>query len=253
MSGLTLPKNAFLRTFDYVTPGQSAVVQNMALYGLVIASRIGAAAWRGQQIDSYNEVREHVVRDSFGFVFWFFAMERLKRLLLRLSASDLRRDLLHLPPGTATHEAAPVGTGWPSRLRREFDMVFRSAIPDAAQLQERQTQLLSRLQQTADDLGLSVAERDQAMGAVRSRFARLTRTMNLASFFGMVGAIALLGLAIPMLNIVMTRNNVKKRGLGSPTPVRPAYSPSPASFMGGASSGPYPVAWSAGGPWGPTG
>ncbi len=229
--------NAFLRNFDFEQVGKSTVRQNMLMYSLVIASRLMAAAKRGHEAGSYNEVREHALRDILGWTFWFFAAGQVQRLFLRFFPAKYRDVVVQTP-----YQMDKTAQGfWPrlrERLRWETNFLVRGKIPSAEQLEQRMGQFRKELRASAGDLGkeaVEAAERDAA-----KYFKRLSKLRNLASFTGISMAIALLGIGIPWINILVTRKNVaerqKQNGAADQSPAIP---PQSAGFPSGAFHQPY--------------
>ncbi len=202
--------NAFLRTFDFNELGRSTVKQNMFLYGGVILSRLIASAVRGHEIDSYNEVREHALRDLLGWTFWFMAVDPIKRTYLRCFAPKQYRNALVSNPYKAP--AKPPETLWgqfAERVKKECSFIFKGGMPTAQQLDNRMTQMLKRAREASKELGdeaVKLAEDD-----VKKSFNKLARFRSFASGVGIVSAIGLLGIGIPLINIITTRRNVAER------------------------------------------
>lgn len=229
--------NAFLRTFDFEQVGKSTVRQNMLMYSLVIASRLIAAAKRGHEAGSYNEVREHALRDILGWTFWFFAAGQVQRLFLRFFPAKYR-DVVVQNPYRMDKTAQGVWPRLKERFKWEFNFLVRGKIPTAEQLEQRMEQFGKELKKSAEGLGkdaVEAAEKDAA-----KYFRRISKLRNLASFTGISMAIALLGIGIPWLNILVTRKNVAERQKqsGAPAPQPAMQQPAPAA-PGGFASQPY--------------
>ncbi len=234
--------SAFLRTFDFDELGRSTVKQNMLLYAGVILSRLGASAVRGQEIDSYNEVREHAVRDLFGWLFWFLAVDPIKRTYLRFAPEEYRDLLVHNPYQEPLKSREGLWTSWKERVKKEASFIFKGGMPTAEQLDNRKTQMMKKVREAAGGWGdeaVKVAE-----GDVEKVFHKLTRFRSFASGIGIVLAIALLGVGIPLINILTTQKNVAERETeresekqgdrpnpwgslpsGFPDPVQPPFAP----------------------------
>jgi hypothetical protein len=229
--------SAFLRIFDFEQAGKSTLRQNMLMYSLVILSRLFAAAARAKETGSYNEVREHALRDLLGWTFWFFAASQVQRLFLRAFPAKYRDVLVHTP-----YEKKPAATSWGKlgeRLKWEFNFLARGQTPTARQLEQRMEQFLKETREAARGLGddaVKMAEKD-----AMKYFGRLAKLRNLASFTGITMAIALLGVGINLVNIAMTRNNVQKRGTSETAkqPVQPAYGLQPEPRRANAFNAPY--------------
>ncbi len=201
--------NAFLRTFDFNELGRSTIKQNMLLYVGIIASRLVASAERGKEIDSYNEFREHALRDILGWTFWFLAVDPVKRTYLRFAPEKYREMLVNNPYKAPIQPVEGLWENFVERTRREASFIFKGGIPTAEQLENRKSQILKQTSEAVKDLGEETLK--DAKADVEKLFHKLARYRSFASGFGIVSAIALLGVGIPIINILTTRQKVLDR------------------------------------------
>ncbi len=198
---------AFLHSLDFDKPGFSTVPQNMVIYGLVILSRIAAAFQRGVEAGSFEEVREHAVRDTLGFSFWFFASPAIQRIVLRAMPKKYR-DAIVVNPYNGTKTAKDLSQktdGWSKfqhKIRREFSFLFKGHISTQEQITQRGEQIFNDLNK-----GIS-ADKTKKL----QKYLNNARHIKNGVFaFGLLNAIALLGVGINLINIAVTRKHVAMR------------------------------------------
>lgn len=128
--------NAFAE-FDFVEVGKSSIRHNQVVYGICIVSRLIAAASR-----SWNEVREHAIRDLMGWTFWFYATPMLHRFLLKgFAPKDVKDLVIHTRP-------QPDASGVMGKLKLlnwYVNPLARWEIPTTVQLEQRLSQSLTML------------------------------------------------------------------------------------------------------------
>ena len=170
----------FLKTFDFITMGDSVLAQSKFIYGGLCISRTVCAR-------SKNERWESLRRDPFAWYFWFYGKPLLEWGLITFStaADPLVRHLLRRPIPEMGHPFNP-----PSQV-----------------FQTTQRQLKERLIQLQKRMSLAKAPLLQ-IRQMESTFARANNLLLITSFIGMVFTIFSLGIGINLLNIAATRRNI---------------------------------------------
>jgi hypothetical protein len=184
--------------FDFIDIGKSTMRHNQLIYGVCIVSRLLAASKR-----SWNEVREHAFRDLFGWAFWFYATPMILRGFLKaLAPKDVQDVVIRRIP-------KPEQGGMLKKLNWWINPLVNTEIATTEQIKERLSQAIHQLKETAvksPELAGKAATAEKALEALMGK-ARVWR--NGASGFSIVLAIALLGISIPLFNIMMTKRNVE--------------------------------------------
>ncbi|MBY0404858.1 MAG: hypothetical protein K2X66_13240 [Cyanobacteria bacterium] len=187
-----------LSEFDFTEAGKSTMRHNQLIYASCIVSRVLAASTR-----SWNEVREHALRDILGWTFWFYATPMIQRGFLKVFAPK------DIKPMVIQNYPKPEGTGLWATLKRinwHINPLSRWNIPSSAQIEERMHQALGLLKKDSEGMAPEVLKKSEEL--IQKTFGKAKQFRNYSSAFGLVVAIALLGIGIPMLNVLMTRRNV---------------------------------------------
>jgi len=196
----------FRHIFDFNKPGIAMVKQNMLIYSIVICSRVAAAYQRGLASGSFEEVREHAVRDSLGLTFWFFAGTFMQRVALRLIPKQYRDALVFNPymESKTTQRLATKTDGWSkfqNKLRQELSFLFKGEVVSAKQAQQRGELIFKHFAES----GIKTPKKLE-------RYLRNLRNIsNFIWLFGLLITIGLLGIGINFINIAITRKNVAKK------------------------------------------
>jgi hypothetical protein len=190
--------------FDFIDIGKSTMRHNQLIYGVCIVSRLLAASKR-----SWNEVREHAFRDIFGWTFWFYATPMILRGFLKaLAPKDVQDVVIRSVP-----EPAP--GNFLKKLNWMINPLANTEIATTEQIKERLSQAIHQIKETAvksPELANKAATAEKALESLMTK-ARIWR--NGASGFSIVLATVLLGISIPMFNILMTKRNVKAGQTGN--------------------------------------
>ncbi|MGE0199562.1 MAG: hypothetical protein AB7P76_01195 [Candidatus Melainabacteria bacterium] len=181
--------------FDAFTHGGNITAKQVGVvYAGMIFSRIAAGAIR-----SYNEAREHILRDGLGYFFYLFTIPILSRLFIGLATPARYRELLR-------HEKPmPQGTGRMASLRR---LSWRIN-PAARYSTTTKEQLTDRLRQIKNT-GLHTPEAEDLVRRIEG--AMKYRQLNMLA--GMVATVATLGIMVNLVNMALTRNNVAQGKIG---------------------------------------
>lgn len=190
--------------FDFIDIGKSTMRHNQLIYGVCIGSRLLAASKR-----SWNEVREHAFRDLFGWGFWFYATPMILRGFLKtLAPKDVQDVVIRSVP-------KPTQGGFFKKLNWWLNPLVNTEIATTEQIKERLSQAIHQIKETAvksPELASKAATAEKAVEALMGK-ARIWR--NGASGFSIVLATLLLGISIPMFNILMTKRNVQAGQTGN--------------------------------------
>jgi hypothetical protein len=230
-SGLPVPKptisSGLLRELDFSELAQSHITQIQLVYASCIASRIGAAYYRSEHspTKSRNEIRESILRDGTGYLFWFFATPIVQRLFLRAVTPQPYKDaLLHLNP-------SPEARGIWGILKKAnwmFNPIARYTIPSSRQVGNHKAQALHDLVEAGIEMG------SDAYKKTENYYKTLTKYRNFATAVGLGMTILLIGIGINLLNFYLTNQNVAKQrrmmgmaGGKTPTPANNGPIPSP--------------------------
>ncbi len=217
-----LPKllkvNGFVKKLDYQKLLTTPRGQSHFIYVAMILSRLVAAGVRGAQIDNYREVYEHALRDTIGFTMFFFGSNFLLRfftkaifpntwnqLMTAPQADTIKRPFMGKAIGDSGSRVAKVVRG----VRRWKYALVNSDLLSSSQVKELGDKRLAQLRAGGH---VSTAKIEN----LAKEFKRMVTKRNAMSTLGLVVNIALLGIGIPLLNIVMTKNSVKahKGGTG---------------------------------------
>jgi hypothetical protein len=200
----SLPRpHALLRQFDFHTVGDSILTQSKFIYGALLTSRAVFARTK-------NERLEVLRRDPFGWYCWFYGKPLLEWAVIHAyTAGDpkLRAIMKNPFPGLM----APFNP--PSR-------VFQTT---QGQLKER----LEQIRRGMEKAGVN----GRRLAQVENTFARAQNLLGVTSFIGLVFTIVSLGIGVNLLNITLTRANVRRQRLEAARQAQNSLSTSPASAL----------------------
>lgn len=190
---------------DFHRLGQGSSLQIKANYAACVGSRVEMGYER-----SSNEWREHALRDSIGWTMWFYATDIIRKSYLLLVTQLQHKKtfdhflLTQTPEPKLTPTASLLEQAWhPVKwLNWRINPGTRFCSPTVKQLEQRgkqlTTQLSSRYAKHPEQLEKHLASLTRVLGNARIH-------VNMASAVGWIANILLLGLGIPMLNIMLTR------------------------------------------------
>ena len=197
-----------LNHLDYRSFGTSSVSQIQVVYAGCILWRLIAANERRRKspTKSWNEVREILRRDPFGYMLWFFATPMLQRAILvyisKYHDPSIGESLRRTNPKIAQ------GKGLLGKLKA-WNPLYRIEIPSSAQIKDLWVQCQKDLEKAGFTKGTPAFQKVQA------HCQKLLMYRNIATGLGLLNTIAWLGLIINLLNFYLTRKNVEKRMLAN--------------------------------------
>lgn len=174
------------------------------VYGTCISSRIAFSR-------SGNERRETALRDSLGFICWFFATPLMQRLFLRLAPSkEISNTLIAQTP-----KPKDTGSllGKLKLLSWHINPLSKWRISGTQQLKDLEQQAMAALERGAEDLPKTEAlleKLKQAREILNKHYKSAIRWRNLATLLGIGVTAAGLGIGINVLNMKMTAERVAK-------------------------------------------
>ncbi|MEB3286752.1 MAG: hypothetical protein VKJ04_04555 [Vampirovibrionales bacterium] len=201
------PKNSgkLLKSLDFTDFAKTTANQVKLIYGMIILSRIAAAGTR-----SWNEVRETIVRDGSGFAFWLFTVPMFERLMLYAMDHKYQKGLVIQKP-------KPIGSGFKAALKKlnyAINPLKRWEAPTSNQIKDRMAQVLDQLQKQG------IGKDTDLYRQTALKFKRVADKVNAVKGAGVLLTIAMLGFVLPLLNIAVTRKNVKEGKVGRTFPIR---------------------------------
>lgn len=204
-----------LNQVDFKEMGAPNLNQIKIIYTCCILWRLIAANERrkASPSKSWNEIRESMLRDFVGFMFWFFATPMLQRGYLGATTSPEIRNALIQRNQDKGH------------FLRKFNPLYNWDIPSSEQVRDQAEQALAALRKQG------IQHTDDAYKTTEAFYGQLTKARNLATGVGLVTTILLLGIGINLFNIHLTRKNVARRqaeALKNRQPV-PPHSKAPAA------------------------
>ena len=205
-----------LKALDFAELGATTVNQIKVIYGMVILSRLAAASTR-----SKNEVRELATLGIPGYLTWLFGTPMLQRVYLRYVAPKEFRDALIQPLAAPAKDANIL-----AKLKYKLPL-YRYEIPTSQQIKDRAAQALAKLEKAGHGPETELYTKTAAWfknGPLKYRY--------FATGLGWVTTIALLGIGLPLLNIMITRKNVaqaKAAAARAQAPQVPAQAFAPAA------------------------
>ncbi len=207
--------NKFLKHFDFRDLGVSHVNQIQIVYAACILWRLVAANERrkASPTQSWNEIRESLLRDSIGYAFWFFGVPLLQRLYLAFIPKDIKPMLMKAKP--VPQEQLQTKWGRFKNLTRLWNPLSAYDIPTSEQVKDMKTQALEMLRKA--DIPAST----EAFQKVEAQFKRVLQHRNLATGVGLTSTILLLGIGINYLNFYLTQKNMKHRETAAQKPTFP--------------------------------
>jgi hypothetical protein len=187
-----------LKHFDFRDPGVSHMSQIQLVYAICILWRLVAANQRrkASPTQSWNEIRESLLRDSVGYAFWFFGTPTLQRLYLKLIPKDYQKALIHTNP--------PNNQGAWQQLK-QWNPISRFAVPTSEQIKDMKAQAINHM----EEAGLEKS--DEAFQKIEAYYKTLMTHRNVATGIGLLSTIGLLGIGINYLNFYLTNRNIKQR------------------------------------------
>ena len=182
-----LPRpSLLLRNFDFHLLGDSILTQSKLIYGALIASRAVFAR-------TNNERWEVLRRDPFGWYCWFYGKPLLEWAIIQTatSADPKLRQILKNP---LPHLGTPFN-------------------PPSQSFQTTQPQLKDRLAQITRNME-KMGVNGKRLREVEKIFARANNLLAVTTFVGLVFTIFSLGIGINLMNIAITRANVRRQHQG---------------------------------------
>jgi len=204
-----------LHKMDFRSFGTSYLNQIQVIYAGCIGWRLVAANERRKDspTKSWNEVRENALRDSMGYLFWFFATPMLQRGILSYVTKK------HNPAiGNSLYEVnkeVANGKGFIGRLKA-WNPLYRVDIPSSEQVKNQKEQALQHLRS-----GTEAYQKTEAY------FNKLSKYRNVATGLGLINTILLIGIGINLLNFYLTRKNMERRKAALEKPEFPPTPPLP--------------------------
>ncbi|MFM7469873.1 MAG: hypothetical protein ACKO37_10275 [Vampirovibrionales bacterium] len=201
--------------------------QAKIVYALCIASRIGIGFQRSHHKDGKNiweklgnETCEVLRRDPWGWLFWFYAADFTQRLYTQAFVpKQYKAQLLHYPdaskPAWFRHNPLHWNQATPKQLRERHAFMLKQD-PIYAQrmhaLDEAKHTLGVLKQQKASKTLIQEAKQTFAtLSKAHPSLEVAAKYGDLVGLAGIVTAIALNGIGIPVTNILITKRNVKKK------------------------------------------
>jgi hypothetical protein len=191
----------FANALDFEDMAASSFRHSQFIYTACILSRMIAARDR-----SWNEVREHGVRDILGWTFWFYAIPMVHRLFLAGFAPEDVKPVLLKANERPSGEAAKGIMGWLRKANWTINPLARWSVPSGNQIKERGKQLIHKL--------IEIGAESHEIQAAEKLLEKQSRWRSYASAMGLGIAFALLGIGINWLNIQITRKNVAEGKVG---------------------------------------
>jgi hypothetical protein len=188
-----------LNRLDYRDFGSSSISQIQLIYAGCIGWRLVAANQRRKEspTKSWNEVRENALRDSMGYLFWFFATPILQRGILAYVTKkydpSIGNSLYQINQDVAN------GKGVMGKLKA-WNPLYRVNIPTSDQVKNQKKQALAHL-----------TEGTEAYKKAETFYNKLSKYRNIATGLGLINTILLIGILINLLNFYLTRKNMERR------------------------------------------
>lgn len=193
-----------LKHFDFTDIGNSHVKQIQLVYAGCILWRIVAANERrkASPTQSYNEIRESILRDSVGYAFWFFGTPMLQRLYLASIPQEYGKALMMKNP--ADSKAKGLWQQAKTKIKA-WNPISGYAVPSSQQVKDLRTQALQSLK------GTGIQSSEEAYQRVEHFYNKLVLHRNMATGIGLISTILLLGIGINYLNFYLTQKNMEQR------------------------------------------
>jgi hypothetical protein len=214
---------------DFQKLGVTSVDQCKVIYSSIIGSRIDLGM---QRSNTGNEWKERLLVDVAGWTMWFYASDVIRKLYLAAVVFGNKNNKEQLAGLLLSRKPKPVLEAKPTFMQRlghglqvvnwHLNPGGRWAVPSSKQLEQRRHQLLHHLATTT----MEAAEKTHLKEELVQVFDKAISHNYMAVFLGTVLNIALLGFAIPKLNIALTRLRNACKLLG-PTAELPAATASP--------------------------
>jgi hypothetical protein len=216
-SGLSSGYRKVLNALDFREMGTSYINQIKVVYAACIGWRLIAANERrkASPLKSWNEVRENALRDSMGFMFWFFATPVLQRgSLLFITKHDptIGSSLYQM------NETVAQSKGFLGKLKA-WNPLYSVNIPSSEQVKNQMNLALHHLKEGG------ITEAEPAFKSTETFYKKLFMYRNIATALGLINTIALIGIGINLLNFYLTRKNMELRKVAMQ---QPSFPPAPA-------------------------
>ncbi|MEM0950685.1 MAG: hypothetical protein AAGI66_00905 [Cyanobacteria bacterium P01_H01_bin.74] len=169
------------------------------IYPGIIGWRLTAAnnRRRDSESKSWNEVREVLIRDPIGMLFWVFTTPIVQRLTIARQPKAIKQSLLDL-------NKAPE-KGWLAKLNYAINPLAKYGLPSNQQVEDHKTQTLMQLKEAG------VKPESKAYQTTEKFLDKLIEKRNTASMASLILSVAVLGFGINMVNFALTRRNVEAR------------------------------------------
>lgn len=203
-----------VKQFDYQKLATTTRRQSQAIYSFMVLSRLVAAAIRGKEIGNYREVFEHATRDIVGWSMFFFGASTLVRLFAKGVAPNTWHQVMTSPDkawvnrpfmGNNIADKQSLGARFIRGGRRLWHTMFKSDLLSDTQIEALQKKRLAAYQQ-AGTTPRSLL--DKLFTGKKAKYSNMVKLRNGLSTMGLIVNIALMGIAIPLLNILITKNQV---------------------------------------------
>lgn len=237
-NGLSRAYRKLLNHLDFRAMGTSYLNQIQVIYAACISWRLVAANERRKEspTKSWNEVRENALRDSMGYMFWFFATPMLQRGILSYVTKKydpgIGNSLCKVNPEIAN------GKGFWGKIKA-WNPLYRIDIPSSEQVKNQKEQAL------ADLNAAKIGATEDAYKKVELFYNKLSKYRNIATGLGLLNTIALIGIGINLFNFYLTRKNMERRKMAMQHPEFPPLptvpKPPTASSSDGATQTPPPI------------
>lgn len=217
--GVTSGYRKLLNQLDFREMGTSYVNQIKIVYAACIAWRLVAANERRKSspLKSWNEVRENALRDSMGYMFWFFATPLLQRGILAYFTKknpEIGHSLYQMDAEVAK------GKGLMGQLKK-WNPLYSVNIPSSEQVNNQKELALHHLKKA------NIEVTDAAYKATEAFYKKIFMYRNIATGLGLINTIALIGIGINLLNFHLTRKNMEFRKTAMQRPSFPEAPPLP--------------------------
>jgi hypothetical protein len=236
---------AITKRLDPVNLFETTWNQAKVVYALCIASRIGIGFQRSHHKDGKNiweklgnETCEVLRRDPWGWLFWFYAADFTQRLYTQAFVpKQYRTQLLHYPEATSKpwvkHNPLHWNQTTPKQLRERHAFMLKHDTLYASRIQalEEAKVNLAHLRQQKASAPL-IQEAKQTLLTLSQKHPSLelaAKYGDLVGLAGIVTAIALNGIGIPVTNILITKRNVKRKAEELHAQAQPPLAPPPAT------------------------
>jgi hypothetical protein len=205
-----LKASGFTRYLDAQKLGGTTRNQSQVIYTLMVISRLVAAAIRGHEIGNYREVFEHATRDIVGWAMFFFGASTLVRAFAKVVAPKTWKQVMTAPTeqwvnkpfmGQKIADESGVLAKVVRSGRRTFHTLFKSDLLSDDQISSIRAKTIKAYKKSGN-------LPTQTIEALDNAFKNKVALRNGLSAMGLVVNIALMGIAIPLINIIVTKKQV---------------------------------------------